>query len=106
MSVRLSSSGLSFFKLIGCLLMCGSLLFAQTPQNQKPQDEVVRVFTELVQTDVTVFDKQGRFVNGLTKENFELKIDGKPRPIDAFDLVKAGSDEETQLAAARGGNVL
>jgi VWFA-related protein len=106
MSARLSASGLFFFKLIGCLLMCGSLLCAQTPQNQKPQEEVVRVFTELVQTDVMVFDKEGRFVNGLTKENFELKIDGKPRPIEAFDLVKAGSDEETQLAAARGGKIL
>lgn len=49
-----------------------------------------------------VFDKQGRFVNGLTKENFELRIDGKPRPIQAFEQITAGSDEETQLAAARG----
>jgi VWFA-related protein len=49
-----------------------------------------------------VFDKQGRFVDGLTKENFELRIDGKPRPIQAFDKITAGSDEETQLAAARG----
>jgi len=106
MSAQVSTSRLSVFKLIGCLLTCASLICAQTPQTQKPQDEVVRVFTELVQTDVMVFDKQGRFVNGLTKENFELKIDGKPRPIEAFDLVKAGSDEETQLAAARGGNIL
>lgn len=49
-----------------------------------------------------VFDKQGRFVNGLTKENFELRIDGKPRPIQAFEQITAGSDEESQLAAARG----
>ena len=50
-----------------------------------------------------VFDKQGRFVNGLTRDNFHLKVDGKPRPIQAFDLIKAGSNEEVQLAAARGG---
>jgi VWFA-related protein len=73
----------------------------QTPP-QKPQDDVVRVYTELVQTDVMVFDKQGRFVNGLAKENFELRIDGKPRPIQAFEQITAGSDEESQLAAARG----
>lgn len=72
----------------------------QTPA--KSQDEVVRVYTELVQTDVMVFDKEGKFVNGLTKDNFELRIDGKPRNIESFEMITAGSDEETQLAAARG----
>src|SRR6188474_1691887 len=70
----------------------------------KSQDEVVRVYTELVQTDVMVFDKQGKFVNGLTADNFELRVDGKPRPIQAFEQITAGSDEESQLAAARGAN--
>ena len=68
----------------------------------RPQEDVVRVYTELVQTDVMVFDKQGHFVKDLTKDNFELRIDGKPRPIEAFELITAGSDEESQLAAARG----
>ena len=94
----------SWHSLLLCLLTC-SLLVAQVPQNPPPssQEEVVRVYTELVQTDVMVFDKQGRFVNGLTSNDFQLKVDGKPRPIQAFDLVKAGSNEEVQLAAARGG---
>jgi VWFA-related protein len=74
----------------------------QTAPPQKPQDEVVRVYTELVQTDVMVFDKQGKFVNNLKADNFELRIDGKPRPIQAFEQIAAGSDEESQLAAARG----
>lgn len=73
-----------------------------TPSPAKSQDEVVRVYTELVQTDVMVFDKQGRFVDGLSKENFELRIDGKVRPIQSFEKITAGSDEESQLAAARG----
>lgn len=77
----------------------------QTPQSKSP-DEVVRVYTELVQTDVMVFDKQGRFVDGLTKENFELRVDGKPRTIQAFEKITAGSDEETQLAVARGATTL
>src|SRR5678816_1976295 len=106
MSVKFNPPGLSFLRLFGCLLTSVSVLCAQTPQTPKPQDEVVRVFTDLVQTDVMVFDKQGRFVNGLTKDNFQLKIDGKAKEIQAFDLVKAGSDEETQLAAARGGNIV
>jgi len=64
---------------------------------------VVRVFTELVQTDVMVFDKQGRFVDGLTQDKFEIKIDGQVRPIQFFEKINAGtSNEEAQLAAARG----
>jgi VWFA-related protein len=74
----------------------------QTPTPSRSQQDVVRVYTELVQTDVMVFDKQGRFVKDLTRDNFELRIDGKPRPIQAFELITAGSDEESQLAAARG----
>ena len=90
------------------LLLTGSGPLAQTPQAppptppQKSQDEVVRVYTELVQTDVMVLDKQGKFVDGLTKDDFELRIDGKPRPIEAFEKITAGSSEEAQLAAARG----
>jgi VWFA-related protein len=61
---------------------------------------VVRVNTDLVQTDVMVFDKQGRFVDGLKREQFELTIDGKIQPISFFEQVKAGSAQEAaQLAA-------
>ncbi|HEY8188322.1 MAG TPA: VWA domain-containing protein [Pyrinomonadaceae bacterium] len=83
--------------------------FAQTPPEapaeSKGQDqpEVVRVYTELVQTDVMVFDKQGRFVNGLKPQDFELRIDGKLKPIEFFEKITAGSiNEESQIAAARG----
>jgi VWFA-related protein len=89
-----------------CLL--GSWATVQAQQTPPPQqrDEVVRTYTELVQTDVMVFDKQGKFVNNLTRDNFELRIDGKPRPIQAFELITAGSDEESQLAAARGATTI
>src|SRR4029450_8206411 len=103
MSAKLNASGLSFLKLLGCLLASASLICAQTPQTKKPQDEVIKVFTELVQTDVMVFDKQGRFVNGLTRDAFQLKVDGQLRPIQSFCLINAGSSEESHLAAARGG---
>lgn len=53
-----------------------------------------------------VFDKQGKFVNGLTPRDFELRIDGKPRDIKAFEQITAGSDEESQLAAARGATTI
>jgi VWFA-related protein len=66
----------------------------------------VRVYSDLVQTDVMVFDKDGRFVNGLKREDFELRIDGKPQPVEFFERVSTGSgNEEVQLAAARGGGL-
>ena len=69
----------------------------------RDQADVVRVFTELVQTDVMVFDKEGRFQCDLRREDFELRIDGKVKPIEFFERITAGSaNEESQLAAARG----
>jgi VWFA-related protein len=73
-----------------------------SPGPEEPE-EVVRVTTELVQTDVTVINREGNFVDGLKAEQFELKVDGKPRPVLFFERVSAGGrDEAAQLAAARG----
>jgi VWFA-related protein len=76
----------------------------QTPTPPKPQTpaDVIRVNTELVQTDVMVFDKKGQFVDGLKREQFELAIDGKPQTVSSFEQVRAGSSRETKLLA--GGN--
>jgi VWFA-related protein len=62
------------------------------------QDEVIRVNTELVQTAVTVLDKKGNFVEGLQRDEFELMVDGKPRPIAFFERVASGSARERELA--------
>jgi VWFA-related protein len=92
-------------------LLCLGLLFsiarAQQPTQpqptQQPTDDVIRINTDLIQTDVTVLDKQGRLVDNLRREQFEMLIDGKPQPITFFERVKAGStSEEMQVAAARG----
>ena len=86
------------------VLLCSQEGRSQKPEsNRQDQPDVLRVYTELVQTDVMVFDRQGNFVNGLKREDFELHIDGKPKPIEFFEKVTAGSvDEESQIAAARG----
>src|SRR3954452_10505192 len=73
--------------------------------SQEQSDDVIRVKTELVQTDVTVVDKRGRFVGGLRADDFELRVDSKPQSISFFEEIAAGSvDEEKQLTAARKGN--
>ncbi len=81
---------------------------SQTPAQTTPaaadEEDVVRISSELVQTDVLVFDKSGKFVDGLKPEQFELKVDGKPQPIAFFERIQAGTvNEDAQLAAARGG---
>lgn len=60
--------------------------------------EVIRTNTELVQTAVTVLDKKGNFVEGLKREQFELVVDGKPRPVTFFERIAAGSARERELA--------
>ena len=78
--------------------------FAQV-KTQTPPDDVISVKTELVQTDLTVVDKRGHFVDGLTANDFELRVDSKPQPLSFFEKVSAGSvDEEKQLTAARKGD--
>jgi VWFA-related protein len=73
-----------------------------TSKTASQDDDVVRIKTELVQTDVMVFDKQGRFVSGLRPEQFELSLEGKPRQISFFDRVTSGSATEAfQLAAVQ-----
>ena len=101
--MRLNNSLLLLFVLTAWSATPAQTTPAPTP---KPQDDVVRVYTELVQTDVMVFDKQGKFVNNLTAKDFELRVDGKPRAIQAFEQIVAGSDEESQLAAARGATTI
>lgn len=104
----------SFKILISTRFICGLFCFAacaavicaqgQTAPAQKQDVEVLRVNTELVQSPVMVFDKQGHFVDGLQREQFELKVDGRPQPITFFDRVTAGTaDEALKFEAARAG---
>jgi VWFA-related protein len=74
-----------------CVLLFATSLCAQT-KPQKPDEgaDVIKVNTELVQTDVMVFDKDGHFVDGLKGDQFALKIDNKATPISFFERVAAG----------------
>jgi VWFA-related protein len=78
------------FYLILIVLICGVSVNAQ---------DVIRTNTELVQTAITVLDKKGHFVEGLKREQFELVVDGKPRPVTFFERVAAGSARETEIAS-------
>lgn len=74
---------------------------APTPQQQTPQtqpapqrpqptdddDDVVRITTSLVQTDVVVTDKDGKPVTDLKAEDFEILENSKPQTITNFSYV-------------------
>lgn len=90
---------------LGCVILTVASASGQTkPAPQQPgRDDVVRVNTELVQTDVMVFDKQGQFVDGLKAEQFTLKIDNKPQPISFFERVFSGTLREEKRPTANAG---
>jgi Ca-activated chloride channel homolog len=67
------------FALIVFLIPLNINLFAQTAPDD---DEVIKVDVALVNIPVIVSDKAGRYVPGLTLENFSLFDDGKPQKIE------------------------
>jgi VWFA-related protein len=83
---------------VTCGLIVASAQAQTKPAPSSEQDDVIRVNTELVQTDVMVFDKKGQFVDGLKAEQFALKVDNKPQTISFFDRVtsaRAGAERNT-----------
>ena len=96
-----------YLLILGCAILTVAPARGQTKPGQQAQvDDVVRVNTELVQTDVMVFDKKGQFVDGLKAEQFALKIDNKPQPISFFERVASGSLREEKKAEPNTGTSL
>src|SRR5262245_38616878 len=52
---------------------------------QEPQTPTYRGTNETVRVYATVTDHDGRLVTNLTKEQFEVRDDGKAQPIVVFD---------------------
>lgn len=87
------------------LLALSLAAFAQQreqPAAQQSDEEVVKVESALMQAGVTVLDRQGRFVEGLKAEQFEVLVDGRPQSLSFFELVAAGSPEERAKLARAG----
>jgi VWFA-related protein len=59
---------------LGLLL---TVAFAQQPSPSPPDDQVVRISTDLIQIDVTVTDKNGKVVSGLGMGDFEVYENGQ-----------------------------
>ena len=73
-------------------LLCSQVTYSQ--QQPKPtgsEDDVLKINADLVQTGITVLDKQAHFVDGLRREDFELRVDGRSVPISFFENIVTGS---------------
>jgi Ca-activated chloride channel homolog len=70
-----------FFTVLLLSLLCSLSLRGQT-QEQAPG--VIHVDVNLVLVDATVKTKAGKIMNGLKKDDFELREDGAPQNIEIF----------------------
>ena len=92
-------------KYVAALLIAvlfGSAGFAQQQQKQS-DDEVVRVKSNLVNIDVIVKDKKGKYVSDLKAEDFTVVENGVAQKIDFFDAPLSRDETKTSTAAAASG---
>ena len=65
------------------------------------QGQTIKVKTELVEVRAVVTDRQGRFIENLDKNDFELLVSGKPRAIEFFSFTRVEDQEASPGAPAR-----
>lgn len=74
-----TSFGQITFGLLIVFCLTGSFAVPQSPR------DVIRVQTRLVEVYATVYDHAGHYVDGLGREHFEVREDGKPQTIANFE---------------------
>src|SRR3954471_16307508 len=65
------------------------------PATQAPPGQPAVTFkaeVDYVDVDATVIDRQGNFVTGLSKDDFEVLEDGKPQKVEMFSYVNLPVD--------------
>jgi VWFA-related protein len=80
-------------KIIPLLLVAAIAVSAQTPTPQQPQDigpdDMIRVTTSLIQTDVVVTDKNDNVIDDLTLADIKVFENGKRQDLQFLEFVKA-----------------
>lgn len=69
------------------IFACPTVLQAQNG------DEVIRIDTNLVSFEVSVTDRDGKPVRGLTADDFQLMVDGQRRSIDFFKPIRKNDSD-------------
>ena len=76
-------SKIYFAKIAALIFVAGLLTFSVKSQDKK-DDEVIKVNTDLVTVPVIVSDRQNRYIAGLKEKDFTLLQNGKPQKIEFF----------------------
>ncbi|HEX5215073.1 MAG TPA: VWA domain-containing protein [Vicinamibacterales bacterium] len=76
----------------------------QSPPSSVPQTPVFRAGVDLVALDVTVVDRNGAPVKGLTADAFTVRIDGQPRAVRTLDYVEYGAGAGPTSSGAQSSN--
>src|SRR5215471_17254757 len=79
-------------------LIAVASLAAQTPQKPQPEiapDDIIRITTNLVQTDAVITDKNDQIIKDLKLEDFELYDNGKKQDIKFLEFV-ANADKRVE----------
>src|SRR5438874_1044880 len=105
---RMLSSAMRVHALLAAgLLLLGSGLAAQQPQNPPPQPPaqpqqrppIIRSGINFVSVDVIVTDKKtGEVVLDMKQDEFEVREDKKPQRVDTFETVKIDAETNGGIA--------
>jgi VWFA-related protein len=85
-------------KLIPLLLAAAVVVSGQTPQKpsqEKDPEDMIRVTTSLIQTDVVVVDKNDNVIEDLSLADFKVAENGKRQDLQFLEFVKADSGGAT-----------
>jgi hypothetical protein len=66
------------------LAFCAGIQAQSSAQTPRQPDDVVRINTEFVQTDMMVFDRRGHFVDGVRPDEIVLTLGGAKRAKSDF----------------------
>lgn len=75
---------------LGCLILLGVPVHAQNPPKTQ-DDDVVKVKANLVNIDVIVKDKKGKYISDLKAEDFVITENGIAQKVEFFDAPLAGA---------------
>jgi VWFA-related protein len=78
----------------------------EVPEPPRPPVFKESVEVRAMDLDVSVTDSKGQPVTDLTKQDFTIRVDGKPMPIDYFARVDAGTIHAPDLSTASPDRVL
>jgi VWFA-related protein len=85
-----------YFLRVICVV-CVSIVLAAAQQD----DDVVKVKSNLVNIDVIVKDKKGKYIPDLKAEDFVVFENGVPQKIEFFDAPLAGTNQPTTASTPR-----